>query len=323
MNDSDLFVKKCLAGFCPQLSNSSLTMNVHHRYVRLFPSLLGSPRAALFSQDSAEKLYSHQKQAKSNNSATDLESNPYYQKYADKINKLKMSNSKEYERRIKLMNEQQEKPSSHLNNTNVKNPTSTFDQVKEKEVQSKTGKRKTLDSILKLELVNSLTAEEIGSLWVDHYSNKDAVSAIIPKDVFHILQTTAQMYPLFVYPVPRKDGYEMFVGQFGSNDFYFTSLINYQRHQENAPSQLTLNHYTELLTEKGIVLMSAMVTDDQISVPDAQLLSYLVQYFHTEHPKLLRDFNFSPKDFDFQTIIEAMNSGLAARAGVSVHNEHH
>jgi len=43
----------------------------------------------------------------------------------------------------------------------------------------------------------------------------------------------------------------MFVGQFSYDEFHFTSLVNYQRHQENAVSQLTLKHYTELEKEKG------------------------------------------------------------------------
>ena len=51
--------------------------------------------------------------------------------------------------------------------------------------------------------------------------------------------------------MPRQDGYEMFLGQFSNDNFHFTSLVNYQRHQENAASQLTLNHYRELEEEKG------------------------------------------------------------------------
>ena len=51
--------------------------------------------------------------------------------------------------------------------------------------------------------------------------------------------------------MPRKDGYEMFVGQYSDDEFHFTSLVNYQRHQDNAVVQLSLKHYTELEDDKG------------------------------------------------------------------------
>ena len=50
-------------------------------------------------------------------------------------------------------------------------------------------------------------------------------------------------------------GYEFFVVQFLNNEAHFTSLINYQAHKENAPECLNMMHYTELVEDKGIVLM--------------------------------------------------------------------
>ena len=55
----------------------------------------------------------------------------------------------------------------------------------------------------------------------------------------------------FVYPVPRDEGYEFMFGQFSGHRCHFTSLINYQQHQENAPVSLTLTHYTDLQKSKG------------------------------------------------------------------------
>lgn len=43
----------------------------------------------------------------------------------------------------------------------------------------------------------------------------------------------------------------MFLGQFTGDDCHFTSLIQYQKHQENAPIQFVVNHYTELIESKG------------------------------------------------------------------------
>ena len=58
-----------------------------------------------------------------------------------------------------------------------------------------------------------------------------------------------------MFPLPRQQGYEFVVVQFDGNQAHFTTLINYQAYQENAPECLTLVHYTELAEEKGLVLM--------------------------------------------------------------------
>lgn len=59
----------------------------------------------------------------------------------------------------------------------------------------------------------------------------------------------------FLFPLPRKEGYEFIVVQFEGKEAHFTTLINYQAFTENAPECLSLVHYTELAEEKGIVLM--------------------------------------------------------------------
>jgi len=63
--------------------------------------------------------------------------------------------------------------------------------------------------------------------------------------------------------------------------------------------------------------MSGLVLDSGVSVTDAQLLSYLVQYFYTEHVLLVRHFNQAPASFDVNAVISAMESGLLARQGSS------
>ena len=44
------------------------------------------------------------------------------------------------------------------------------------------------------------------------------------------------------------------MGQFSDDDFHFTSLVNYQRHQANAITQLSLRHYREIENEKGSII---------------------------------------------------------------------
>ena len=71
----------------------------------------------------------------------------------------------------------------------------------------------------------------------------------------YFFQERFEQFNTFLFPLPRDQGYEFFVVQFQGQEAHFTSLINYQAHKENAPECLGMMHYTELLEEKGIVLM--------------------------------------------------------------------
>lgn len=59
----------------------------------------------------------------------------------------------------------------------------------------------------------------------------------------------------FLFPLPRQQGYEFIIVQFAGNEAHFTTLINYQAYQANAPECLTIVHYPELAEDKGVVLM--------------------------------------------------------------------
>ena len=65
----------------------------------------------------------------------------------------------------------------------------------------------------------------------------------------------------------------------------------------------------------GVILMSGHVLGEELSVTDAQLLSYLVQHFYVEHVDLIKRFNQSPNTFNFENVIVAMDKTLLMKAG--------
>uniref|UniRef100_H2YQP8 ATP synthase mitochondrial F1 complex assembly factor 1 n=1 Tax=Ciona savignyi TaxID=51511 RepID=H2YQP8_CIOSA len=290
--------------------------NMAQRYVRLFPILLGTSSRPVCSNIPASALTTLRCATTSTKTKDiDLLNNPFYRKYAAKIEQLKKTNPAEYEKRIALLKQANDAKTSNegTNRDDQSNSTTNFE--KHQNNKTVTQKSKKLDDVIKLDMVMGLPAEEIRKIWIERYANKDAVCAVISSQSYCVIRTICEKFPVFVYPLSRKDRYEMFVGQFQDNDIHFTSLINYQRHKEHAPSQLTLNHFTELEADKGIVLMSGQVIDDTLSVTDAQMLAYLVQHFCTEHPKLIRDFNISPQNFDINSVISALDSVLLSKAG--------
>ena len=83
--------------------------------------------------------------------------------------------------------------------------------------------------------------------------------------------------------------------QFLGNEAHFTSLINFQAFNENAPECLTLVHYTDVAESKDIVLMvgefdgNSLVSQDQqfkthtspSESPPKYLAFYILMYVRT------------------------------------------
>nr|XP_009944002.1 PREDICTED: ATP synthase mitochondrial F1 complex assembly factor 1 [Opisthocomus hoazin] len=176
-------------------------------------------------------------------------------------------------------------------------------------------KDKTLDSILNVEMVKEKSAEEIKQIWNQYFSAKDTVYAVIPAEKFDLIWKRAQKCPSFLYALPRKEGYEFFVGQWSGTELHFTSLINIQTQGETAPSQLVLYHYPELQKEKGIVLMTAEMDSKFLVVHEAQCLANQVQLFYatdrSETYELVETFNHRSSEFKYMSVIaELEQSGL-------------
>lgn len=87
---------------------------------------------------------------------------------------------------------------------------------------------KKLEDIMKVELLADKTAEEITKIWLDYHKEKDVLVATIPTETFNLLKERSQDHPLFIFPLPRSQGYEFFLLQFASNTVHFTPLLCYQ-----------------------------------------------------------------------------------------------
>nr|XP_039272780.1 ATP synthase mitochondrial F1 complex assembly factor 1-like isoform X1 [Styela clava] len=288
-------------------------MNLARNSRQLFPLILGNSRTAFAAAQSKSIAMSVTKFSKEELDIK-LDKNPYYEKYAEKIKKLKETNPEEYRKKLDAIKKLSSKPSWSENKTNdTKQRTS-----ESADSSSVDPKRKGLDAIMKLELLEYKSASEITELWKNYYKDRDAVFAVIQSNTYQTLHSRRQENPVFIYPLPRKDGYEMFLGQVTGNDCHFTTLIQYQKYGENAPAQLVINHYTEFKESKGIVLMSGVPMNEGISITDAQLLSYQMQYFYNEdNYQIVKDFNKSPNSFDYNRIIECVSGSLLAQQNKS------
>ncbi|XP_070816865.1 ATP synthase mitochondrial F1 complex assembly factor 1 [Chaetodon auriga] len=250
----------------------------------------------------------------------DLEENPYYSKYQDKIQKLRSAKPQEYNARLEKRHEAKSEVLGHSKQAEF---VKFMEQELEKrdKMASSDGasggftKNKTLGSILNMEMIKDKTGEEIAELWMKYYSTKDTVSAVIPTQIYEVIFKRSQSCQMFLYALPQKEGYEFFLGQWSGHELHFTSLINVQTLGENAPSQLILYHYPELKEEKGLVLMTAEMDPKFITVHQAQCLANQVQLFYgtqrQETYRLVETFNHHPTEFKHMSVIaELEQSGL-------------
>ena len=113
---------------------------------------------------------------------------------------------------------------------------------------------KSLDSIMKIEMLKNKDADEIGKIWQKFHTHRSAVFASMTKQYWDFFVAIKMHFPVFVYPLPRDDGKWLFyVGQWGGNELNFTSLEHFKLRGPDAPVLLTLCHYPDLLGKKIVL----------------------------------------------------------------------
>lgn len=87
---------------------------------------------------------------------------------------------------------------------------------------------KQLNDIMKVDLLQDKTADEIKGIWLQYHKEKDVLVATIPAETYNLLNERSKQYPIFIFPLPRSQGFEFFLLQFAGNTVHFTPLLCYQ-----------------------------------------------------------------------------------------------
>ncbi|XP_058536900.1 ATP synthase mitochondrial F1 complex assembly factor 1 isoform X2 [Ochotona princeps] len=240
-------------GLCTVRSRALGPGLVSAAQLRVFPVRSGSGRPAGGANDSGV--------------GAELEANPYYDRYRDKIQRLRRTDPAAFESRLEKRSEFRKQPVGHSRQGDfIKSVEEKTNTLGKQPMSRGFTKDKTLSSIFNIEMVKEKTAEEIKQIWQQYFAAKDTVFAVIPKEKFDLIWNRAQSCPTFLCALPRREGYEFFVGQWTGTELHFTALINIQTRGDAAASQLILYHYPELKEEKGIVLMTAEMDSTFLAV---------------------------------------------------------
>ncbi|XP_044769958.1 ATP synthase mitochondrial F1 complex assembly factor 1 isoform X2 [Neomonachus schauinslandi] len=170
----------------------------------------------------------------------ELEANPFYDRYRDKIQQLRRSDPAVFESRLEKRIEFQKQPVGHSRQGDfIKCVEQKTDTLGKQPVSRGFTKDKTLSSIFNIEMVKDKTAEEIRQIWQQYFAAKDTVYAVIPKEKFDLIWTRAQSCPTNVaeaqcianqvqlfYATDRKETYGLVeTFNFRPNEFKYMSVI--------------------------------------------------------------------------------------------------
>ncbi|XP_055852156.1 ATP synthase mitochondrial F1 complex assembly factor 1 [Episyrphus balteatus] len=229
--------------------------------------------------------------------------NPYFEKYAAKIAALQKTSPDEFvERMEKVVTiKEAKKKKENRDYSELLNP--------KKPVKEVTGEipHKKLSDIMKLELVEDKSADELKQIWYEYHKTKDVIAATLTIEQFDTLMTRAKQHPIFILPLPRSEGFEIFLLQFSANTVHFTPLLAYQIHNENAPECLNIVHYTEV-KDKGVILMRGEYDSKVLTGQEAQCLANELQMFYCMNDpaklKVLETFTKQPDSFKHMDLIK-------------------
>lgn len=239
----------------------------------------------------------------------DLKGNPYYDKYAEKIAQIQKTAPEEFKTRVVTLASKTSKkiePSKERQYSQLLQPKEKI----EGPVQTNEAK---LNDILKIDLIQDKSAEEIEAIWAKyHLEKEDCVAAVIPAKDYEILEQRSSKYKTFLFPLPRSQGYEFIMCQFELNSVHFTPLLYFQVHKENAPECLTITHYKEFKDDKGIVLMRGEYDKNVLNPKEAQCLANQLQLYYVQNDeqklRLLEEFVSNPDGFDYMDLVKEINN---------------
>ncbi|XP_055111436.1 ATP synthase mitochondrial F1 complex assembly factor 1 isoform X6 [Symphalangus syndactylus] len=170
----------------------------------------------------------------------ELQANPFYDRYRDKIQQLRRSDPAAFESRLEKRSEFRKQPVGHSRQGDfIKCVEQKTDALGKQSVNKGFTKDKTLSSIFNIEMVKEKTAEEIKQIWQQYFAAKDTVYAVIPAEKFDLIWNRAQSCPTNVaeaqcianqvqlfYATDRKEIYGL-VETFNlrPNEFKYMSVI--------------------------------------------------------------------------------------------------
>ncbi|KAF4128862.1 ATP11 protein [Phytophthora infestans] len=161
---------------------------------------------------------------------------------------------------------------------------------------------RSLEQIVKMELLESEQAPKIRNIWEEFHADKDdAVATTLDISEFQSLVKRAEAAPYFIFPVYRQEGFFNMLCQFQQSCFLITYLEAFKENPSAAPPCVAISLYDDLLTKKELALVRADVIN-MLDKKESQLLlkQLLASYQDDQLYDHVDKFNNKPDHFDFE-----------------------
>lgn len=167
-----------------------------------------------------------------------------------------------------------------------------------------------LDHLVVLDKLVQESPKNIKTAWLRHHRTRDCIGAVLEAPSFAQLEARTRDSPMFVFPLPRGQGYVSMLFQARGHVHLYTELAAYKERGEQAVPALSCVFYTELRDTKGLVLMRGEVNVKQLQPTDAAFLgNQTTLWYHDEERYAhVHAFNHAPSTFDFSKVVEKMST---------------
>mmetsp|Transcript_21698 Transcript_21698/g.33123 ORF Transcript_21698/g.33123 Transcript_21698/m.33123 type:complete len:219 (+) Transcript_21698:28-684(+) len=166
---------------------------------------------------------------------------------------------------------------------------------------------RSLDEILKLDLIADKSSEEVSAMWEAYHANKENVfGKVLGGNDGKLILERAKTCSFFIQPLFRDDGFIMLLSQFQEPcHFMMASLEDYKNDPSKTQPVLTFSVFNDLAERLDLSMVrcdviSKVVEDAEgVKILDQILNSYAIeQDFHAVHT-----FNHEPGSFDVDDYI--------------------
>lgn len=166
---------------------------------------------------------------------------------------------------------------------------------------------RTLDSIIKLPLLERETPARIREIWNEyHDARMDSVATTWSTDELAAVRERARRCPRFVVPVLKGEGkFFNLVSQWQDNFCIFTFLEDFRRDASRAEPYLSIAVYEDLVPRHALALVRGDFSG-HLTKRDAAHVLNLMRFFYFSEPKWVEAFNRDPAAFDFTAYLAAV-----------------
>lgn len=182
--------------------------------------------------------------------------------------------------------------------------------------------RKALDDIVKLELFNAAPPEQIIRIWQDHHIQfVQYYGRAISTAAYTAMRPRLEKSRYFVVPLFREKGLFNVVTNWNQDIVGVVPLAEFQKQGDGATVHMTVQFFTELAQDKGVVLVRCEIQDKVMQRQDCIFLTHmLLRYYTLPHlyETYVETFNKRPNQFDYHAYLRHMKEESSQKGKIDI-----